>query len=142
MLAKFWFRHADAQVAQVSTHLAYTHFFVEPFAVAMHRCLLPVHPIHKMLKEHLKFIISIDTLGREILTAPGGSADVSLTVGHGSDGLKELLAKAYKNMSWEDFDYPADLQRRDVMDLPGYHHRDDCIVLWDAILEYVQGRDI
>ena len=142
MLAKFWFRHADAQVAQVSTHLAYTHFFVEPFAVAMHRCLLPVHPIHKMLKEHLKFIISIDTLGREILTAPGGSADVSLTVGHGSDGLKELLAKAYKNMSWEDFDYPADLKRRDVMDLPGYHHRDDCIVLWDAILEYVQGRDI
>ena len=142
MLAKFWFRHADAQVAQVSTHLAYTHFFVEPFAVAMHRCLLPVHPIHKMLKEHLKFIISIDTLGREILTAPGGSADVSLTVGHGSDGLKELLAKAYKNMSWEDFDYPADLKRRDVMDLPGYHHRDDCIVLWDAILEYVQGRDV
>ena len=46
------------QVAQVSTHLAYTHFFIEPFAVAMHRCLLPVHPIHKMLKEHLRFIIS------------------------------------------------------------------------------------
>ena len=54
-----------------------------------------------MLKEHLRFIISIDTLGREILTAPGGSADVSLTVGHGSDGLKELLAKVYKNMHFE-----------------------------------------
>ena len=121
---------------------------------------------------NLRFIISIDTLGREILTAPGGSADVSLTVGHGSDGLKELLAKVYtlqlrtctlssniittaailtilfimtkvyKNMHWDDFDYPADLKNRDVMDLPGYHHRDDCIVLWDAILEYVQGGQI
>ena len=56
------------------------------------------------------------------------------------DGNQMILPLA--DMSWEDFDYPADLKRRDVMDLPGYHHRDDCIVLWDAILEYVQGRDI
>ena len=49
------------------------------------------------------------------------------------------MTKVYKNMHWDDFDYPADLKNRDVMDLPGYHHRDDCIVLWDAILEYVQG---
>ena len=83
LLAKFWFRHSDAQVAQVVTHLSSSHFLVEPFAVAMHRCLMPAHPVFRLLKEPLKFIISIDTLGREVLTAPGGSADVSLTVGHG-----------------------------------------------------------
>ena len=139
LLAKFWFRHADAQVAQVTTHLASTHFLVEPFAVAMHRCLMPAHPVHRMLKEHLKFIISIDTLGREVLTAPGGSADVSLTVGHGSNGLKVLIAKFYKTFTYEDLNYPDDLRRRDMMELPGYHHRDDCLKLWDVINEYVEG---
>ena len=28
--------------------------------------------------------------------------------------------------------------KRDVMDLPGYHHRDDCIKLWEATQDYVQ----
>ena len=139
LLAKFWFRHADAQVAQVATHLASSHFLVEPFAVAMHRCLMPAHPVHRMLKEHLKFIISIDTLGRKVLTAPGGSADVSLTVGHGSDGLKCLIAKFYKRFTYDDLNYPEDLRRRDMMELPGYHHRDDCVKIWDVMMEYVKG---
>ena len=100
---------------------------------------MPSHPIHKMLKEHLRFIISIDTLGRDILIKPGGSADRSLTVGHGSDGIKKLLQKTFKNMKWEDFDYKQDLKKRGVMDLPGYHHRDDCLQLWDVIKKYVEG---
>ena len=24
------------------------------------------------------------------------------------------------------------------MDLPGYHHRDDCLLLWDVIKKYVE----
>ena len=138
-LAKIWLRNADSQVAQISNHLAYTHFFLEPFALAMHRCLAPVHPIYKMLKEHLRFVISINTLGREVLTAPGGSADVSFSVGHGSTGVKELLVKCYQEMDWDDFDYPKHAKGRDVMDLPGYHHRDDSLKLWDVIWEYVKG---
>ena len=126
-------------MSQICTHLAYTHFFVEPFALAMHRCLMPTHPIHKMLKEHFRFVISIDTLGREVLIAPGGSADQSLTIGHGSDGLKKLLAKTYKIVDWEDFDYPKDLEKRGMMDLPGYYHRDDCVLLWEVIKRYVEN---
>ena len=129
----------NIQVAQICTHLAHTHFFVETFALGMHRCLMPSHPIHKMLKEHFRFIISIDTLGREVLIAPGGSADLSLTIGHGSDGVKQLLAKSYQRMDWDFFDYIKDLEKRDMMDLPGYHHRDDCVLLWDAIKNYVEN---
>jgi len=125
-------------VSMVVTHLAHTHFFVEPFALAMNRCIMPSHPVHKMLKEHLRFNISINTLGREILTAPKGSADQSLTIGHGSDGLKELLVKAYKRMTFNDLNYPEDLKSRDMMDLPGYHHRDDSIRLWNVFIEYVR----
>ena len=130
----------NIQVAQICTHLAHTHFFVETFALGMHRCLMPSHPIHKMLKEHFRFIISIDTLGREVLIAPGGSADQSLTIGHGSDGVKKLLAKAYQRMDWDDFDYPKDLEKRGITkDLKGYHHKDDCVLLWGVIKSYVEN---
>ena len=141
-------------MAQICTHLAHTHFFVETFALAMHRCLMPSHPLHKMLKEHFRFIvsiiisfnitissrfiISIDTLGRQVLIAPDGSADLSLTIGHGSEGVKELLAKTYKRMDWKNFDYVERMKRRGMMDLPGYHHRDDCLLLWDVIKKYVE----
>ena len=26
-----------------------------------------------------------------------------------------------------------------MMELPGYHHRDDCIKIWDVMMEYVKG---
>ena len=26
-----------------------------------------------------------------------------------------------------------------MIDLPGYHHRDDCLKLWDVIIEFVEG---
>ena len=144
LLAKFWFKNADAQVGQVVQHLAYTHFLTEPFAMAMHRCLTPSHPIHKLLKEHLKFIFACNTLGRVILFAPGGSIDNTLAIGHGSGGatgkkggVLELIMKAFKDFTFDNMNYVEDLKKRDVMDLPNFHHRDDSIKLWDAIQEYV-----
>ena len=26
-----------------------------------------------------------------------------------------------------------------MMDLPGYHHRDDCVLLWNAVKNYVEN---
>ena len=91
LLAKFWFKNADAQVGQVVQHLAYTHFLTEPFAMAMHRCLPPSHPIHKLMKEHMKFIFACNTLGRVVLFAPGGAIDSTFAIGHGSNGVLELI---------------------------------------------------
>ena len=76
-LAKTWARNADAQVAQICNHLARTHFFLEPFALALHRCLAPVHPIFKMLKEHLRFIISINISIIISITTSSGSSSPS-----------------------------------------------------------------
>ena len=138
LLAKFWFRNADAQIGQIVTHLAQTHFILEPFAVGMFRSLSLAHPIHKLLKENLKNLIAIDTKAREVLISPGGVGDVSLTVGHGSNGIIETLTKAYQNYSYKDMNYKNKLIQRDVMELPGFHHRDDAIKLWDATLSYMQ----
>ena len=72
LLAKIWFRNADCQILQMTSHLAYTHLLLEPFAVAMFRCLPPPHPIHKLLREYLQFVIAINTIGRYRLVAPVG----------------------------------------------------------------------
>ena len=48
-------------------HLALTHLFLEPFAIALYRCLPPVHPIFKMLREHLHYAIAINVIGRQSL---------------------------------------------------------------------------
>ena len=64
LLAKMWFRHADYQVHQMKSHLALTHLIIEPIAVAMFRCLMPCHPVHKLLREHLQFVIAINVIGR------------------------------------------------------------------------------
>ena len=67
LLAKMWFRNADYQVHQMKSHLALTHLLVEPVAIAMFRCLPPAHPVHKLLREHVQFVIAINTIGRVIL---------------------------------------------------------------------------
>ena len=69
LYAKMWFRHADFQVHQMKSHLGLTHLLIEPIAVATFRCLPPVHPIHKLLREHIQFVIAINTYGRDSLIA-------------------------------------------------------------------------
>ena len=67
LFAKMWFRHADYQVHQMKYHLAFTHLLVEPIAVATFRCLPPAHPLFKLLREHLQFVIAINVYGRDAL---------------------------------------------------------------------------
>ena len=69
LLAKIWFLNSHIVVHQIVTHLAYTHLVMEPFAVAMYKHLPPCHPVHKLLREHLQFVIAINTIGREKLLA-------------------------------------------------------------------------
>ena len=67
LLAKIWFKHSDLQIHQVKTHYALTHVTAEVFAVAMYRCLPMVHPIYKLLKDHLRTSVPINSLARKNL---------------------------------------------------------------------------
>ena len=67
LFAKMWFKNADHQIQHLMMNTAGIHMFLEPFAVAMHRCLPPAHPVHKILREHLQFVIATNTISRETL---------------------------------------------------------------------------
>ena len=77
LLAKMWFRSSDYQIHQIKTHLTLTHLIAEPIAIATFRCLPPAHPVHKLLREHLQFVIAINTIGREVLLARVNKYDKS-----------------------------------------------------------------
>ena len=65
------------------THLLRTHLFMEPIAVASYRQLPTIHPVWKLLAPHIRGVLAINTLGRDVLIAEGGVADNTLTVGGG-----------------------------------------------------------
>ena len=67
LLAKMWFKNADLHIQYLMMNSAGIHMFLEPFAIAMHRCLPPVHPVYKLLAEHLRFAIGTNTISRETL---------------------------------------------------------------------------
>lgn len=67
------------------THLLRTHLFMEPIAVASYRQLPTLHPLYKLLSPHIRGVLAINTLGRDVLIAEGGVADNTLTVGGGGN---------------------------------------------------------
>lgn len=55
-------------------------------------------------------------------------------------GHIDLMKKYYKTISLSSYDLPKVLQDRGVDDpnkLPGFHYRDDALILWDAIQDYI-----
>ena len=70
----------------------------------------------------------------------GGPADSTLSIGHGSKGIDELLQRSFSLFDYEhEFNFPTNIKNRDVADIPNYHFRDDGLVLWDAIRGYVKN---
>ena len=67
LLAKMWFKNADMQIQYIQSNIVRTQLFLEPVAIAFYRCLPSVHPLHKLLREHLQFVIATNAIARETL---------------------------------------------------------------------------
>ncbi|XP_077996827.1 allene oxide synthase-lipoxygenase protein-like [Glandiceps talaboti] len=139
MLVKMFFNNAESAVHESSTHLAFTHLVVESFAVCTHRNLSPSHPIFRLLGIHFMNVIAINYLAFEILLAPGWWIDQ--TMSSGRVGMLEIIRRQWKTWRLDvDGTLPNDFKKREVDDpevLPNYPFRDDAILLYDAIKNYV-----
>ncbi|XP_028416879.1 allene oxide synthase-lipoxygenase protein-like [Dendronephthya gigantea] len=136
IMAKLWLRCADTQYHQMITHLLRCHLMMEPTAVSSWRNLPSVHPIWKLLYPHTKGIMAINTLGRNKLISPGGIADKVLSIGGG--GHIALMQKHYRSITFESYDLKKNLTERGVKDLRKFHYKNDALLLWDAIHQFVQ----
>lgn len=137
-IAKTIVEIADGNYHEAITHLGRTHLTVEPFAVAAHRQFAPHHPVNVLLQPHFCGTMAINHLARQKLISPGGVVDqllagtISATLG--------LTAKGVQNHAFKERIPPEAFRRRGVDDagvLPHFPYRDDVLLHWGAIRDWV-----
>jgi arachidonate 15-lipoxygenase len=137
-IAKTIVEIADGNYHEAITHLGRTHLTVEPFVVAAHRQFAPNHPVNVLLQPHFAGTFEINHVARMKLISPGGVVDrllggtISATLG--------LSAWAVQGHAFMDLLPPESFRSRGVDDtaiLPNYPYRDDALLHWEAVREWV-----
>lgn len=135
LLAKMWVRHAEFQIFQLLSHLLRTHLVVEVFCIATLRQLPAVHPLFKLLTPHLRYTLEINCRGRTQLISADGI--FKRVVSTGGDGLLVLAQREYRVLTYRSLQPLCDFKDRGVTKLKRYFYRDNCLMLWDTIHNYV-----
>ncbi|BDA74254.1 Arachidonate 15-lipoxygenase [Calothrix sp. PCC 7716] len=139
-LAKLIAQAADFYVNQLYRHLGQTHLVMEPIALATARELAAKHPVNVLLKPHFEFTMAINSLADQVLINPGGAVDVILpgTLESSLELSSKGVSEYFNNFG--NFAFPTDLRRRGVDNyytLPEFPYRDDGLLIWDALEDYV-----
>lgn len=129
---------AEGNYHELFVHLARTHLFIEPFAIATQRNLARSHPLNILLTPHFEGTLFINNSATGSLIADGGPID-QIFAGHinhtqQAAGGDRLRYDFYENM------LPTDLVNRGVDDtriLPHYPYRDDALLIWAAIERWI-----
>lgn len=138
-MAKTVVQVAECNYHELFVHLARTHLMLEAFAVATHRCLAEAHPINILLVPHCIGTLFINNAAAKSLISPGSPIDdffgAPIARSQQAAGSDRLGFDFYANM------LPADLAARRVDDparLPEYPYRDDALLVWAAIEQWIQ----
>ena len=141
IMAKMWFNNADTGMHQAIAHLGFTHLVMEGVAIVTHRNISQSHPLFKLLAPHFLYLVAINARALEKLVAPGGWIDKTMTVA--VVGLLELIKRQKPNWRMNvEGTLPEDLKARGLDDLdilPHYHFREDALLLYECIRNYVSN---
>ncbi len=124
---------------EMSTHLGGVHFLLMGFVVSAARQLHPDHPISVLLRHHFENLLWNDFLGLQVLVNPTGFVD-QIMAGDLDRGSMEITRRFYRQWDYSQLSLPADLARRGVDDprlLPDYPLRDDGLLLWSALRDFI-----
>ncbi len=138
-LAKLCVQIADANHQELGTHFARTHVAMAPFAVVTNRQLAENHPLHLLLRPHFRFMLYDNDLGRTKFIQPDGPVE------HMMAGTLEesigIAAAFYKEWRLDGAAFPIEIANRKMDDpdvLPHYPFRDDGMLLWQSIRNYIK----
>ena len=129
---------ADFNYHEMFVHLGRTHLMSEAFAMATQRQLAVAHPLNRLLAPHLEGAMFINEVATLIIMAPLTTGDAILAAPietlQRECGRDRLAYDFYDNM------LPNDLRARGVDNtdqLPDYPYRDDALLIWNAIDQWV-----
>ena len=138
-LAKYFFNNAVAIQHETVAHLGDAHLTIEPMVVATHRTLPDDHPLYALLWPHFRFTLSINNSAFHSLIVPGGV--VASVLGSSIDDSMGMVKQAH--LAWRFDDHRPDrlfrLRGVDQERLPDFPFRDDTLLLWRAIQNFVRN---
>lgn len=131
---------ADANFHEPVSHLGRTHLFVGPFVIATHRRLSKNHPLSVLLRPHFEGTLAINDAAQRVLIAPKGGVDqmLSSTI----DNSRVLAVIGVQSYGFNSAMLSKQLKKRGVDDpekLPVYPYRDDALLVWEAIHQWVSS---
>jgi arachidonate 15-lipoxygenase len=138
-MAKIVVQVADGNYHELFTHLARTHLVIEAVAIATHRHLANIHPLWALMVPHFEGTLFINDQAAKSLIAPNGPIDHIF----GGTIASSEQAAASDRLAFDFFGkmLPADLTTRkvdDVQKLPDFPYRDDALLIWQAIQDWVR----
>lgn len=129
---------ADANFHEAVSHLGRTHLFVGPFVMTTYRQLPINHPLRVLLHPHFEGTLAINDAAQRVLIAPGGGVDRLLS--SSIDNSRVLAVRGLQSYGFNQAALPKQLKQRGVDDpnlLPVYPYRDDALLVWNAIHQWV-----
>ena len=134
-IAKYFVNVACAIQHESVAHLGDCHLIMEAVAVATHRQLAKEHPLFCLLEPHLRFTISINDGAAHNLIVPGGV--VAANVGANIAWTLQMVNEARIAWRWGENSPDEIFSLRGVDKLAAYPFRDDTLLLWQAIKDFV-----
>lgn len=139
-LAKLQIQTTDGNWHEAVSHLGQTHLVIEVIALALFRNLPPEHPLYVLLLPHVEGSLFINYAAVNSLIAPNGVVDkiLSGTI----EASTQLAVNSVLNFPFNERFVPVELAARQVQDpklLPEYPYRDDALLVWQAIHNWVHG---
>ena len=141
LIAKTIVQIADANFHEAVSHLGRTHLFIEPFIIATHNQLSPTHPLFVLLTPHFEGTLAINEAASRNLIASRGLVDVLLASSIDQSRVFAVKAAQSYQLNVNTSTLPQTLAQRGVDDasrLPDYPYRDDALLIWGAISQWVE----
>ena len=138
LFAKSVFQISDSNFHEAVSHLGRTHLMVEPFVMATHRQLLDQHPLSLLLRPHFEGTLAINNAAHSRLISRGGGVDQLL--GSTIDNDRVFAALGLLGIGFNDAMLPNQIKQNGVDNtaaFPVYPYRDDALMIWTAIHEWV-----
>jgi arachidonate 15-lipoxygenase len=137
-MAKLVVQIADGNYHEFISHLGGTHLWMEPVAISIYRKLPIKHPLGALLLQHVEGTLFInDAAVKGLINVKGTVAKVA------AGTLESSLLLAIQSATESPFiSLPESFQQRGVNDtnvFPDYPYRDDALLLWYAINEWVSS---
>nr|CAB3221299.1 arachidonate 5-lipoxygenase-like [Phallusia mammillata] len=137
LLAKMYLRCAQSNMHQWIYNYLETHACMEPFGVALFRCLPRAHPIYKLLRPHLRTVSCINNDAKLALLPSKALPGKGI-----STKALSLTRKHYKTFSIESLNIPKMIKQFGTDDatlLPNHYYRDDALDHWEIMEKYASA---